>query len=78
METQPTTMYSISTPESYRYRVILWSTEYRLPDGFWWVRDTKRGRFRKIGRVSLRGVNYYDRAIEFCQEKQREESNNVR
>lgn len=67
---EQTTAYSCQTPENFRYRVILWSTEYHLNGDFWWVHDTKRNTFRKIGRVKLHGVNYYDKAVEFCKNKQ--------
>ena len=70
MEENKLTAYSSETPEGYRYRVILWSTEFSLPGGYWWVHDTLKNKFIKIGRVQLKGVNYFDRAVEFCRDKQ--------
>jgi len=58
--------YSYNTPEEYRYRVILWSVPL-LDNGFWWVHDTKKDTFRKIGRIGAKRVNYFDVAVDFCE-----------
>jgi len=41
----------------------MWQVAHTL-DNFWWIENTQTGKRKKIGRVSSKGVNYYDRALE--------------
>jgi len=60
--------YSSHTPEGYKYRVILWTDPQILEYGYWYVQNTKTGQFRKIGRMGATRTNYFDVAIQFCED----------
>lgn len=62
-------MYAENTPENLRYRVVIWTEPRILDIGFWWVHDTKKNNFRKIGKVGAKRTNNFDNAIEFCLRK---------
>jgi len=62
--------YSNNTPECFRYRVVLWTHPNILDLNYWYVHDTKRDTFRKIGKVKLHGSNNYDKAVKFCRDKE--------
>jgi len=62
--------YSANTPDTFRYRVVLWTHPNILDLDFWYVHDTKRNTFRKIGRIGAKRTNNFDNAIKFCEDKQ--------
>ncbi len=45
--------------------------DHPLDDKNWYIYNTQTGRYVKIGRVQLRGVNYWDRAIEEAEQRNR-------
>jgi len=43
-----------------------WFVELGSCSGFWWIQNAITGKRKKIGKVQLKGVNYYERAKEEC------------
>jgi hypothetical protein len=42
-----------------------WHVDSNL-DGFWWIKNALTSKRKKIGKVQLKGINYYERAKEEC------------
>jgi hypothetical protein len=65
-----------------RFRAVLWAkfvTGTSLSDGSWYIYDILKDTFIRIGRVQLKGTNYFDRAVAEAKSRNKawEEKKNV-
>jgi len=51
------------------WKVVLWSTNPGWDNENWYIRNTATGTLKKIGRVQLKGKNYYDEAHKIAHER---------
>ena len=43
-----------------------WFVELGTCEGYWYIQNAETGKRKKIGKVQLKGINYYERAKEEC------------